>query len=85
MAEFENCQGEEKQSVDDPLAFFAVPGVRQAREDFEEEAARAIAMKFPTHQGIKMKVTKIFDHLERTYRERIDVPLVVEIYEKAVK
>ncbi|WP_128141473.1 hypothetical protein [Janthinobacterium lividum] len=84
MAEFESCQ-EEEQSVNDPLAFFAVPGVIQAREEFEEEAARAIAMKFPTHHGIKKKVTEIFNYLERDYSEPIDVLLMVEFYERIVK
>lgn len=85
LAKFENCQEDQKQSVNDPLAFFAMPGVIQAKEDLETKAARAIAMKFPTHQGIKLRVAGIFNHLNQTYYDPIDVPLIVEVYEKLYK
>ena len=65
----------------DPLAFFAAPGVLEARRSFEKEAADAISKIFPHDQHVELVVNRLFEALQY-HHDRIDVPLVVECYKQ---
>lgn len=65
----------------DPLAFFAAPGVLEARRSFEKEAADAISKIFPNDQHVELVVNRLFEALQY-HHDRIDVPLVVECYKQ---
>jgi hypothetical protein len=65
----------------DPLAFFAAPGVLEARQSFEKEAAEAILQIFPHDQHVELVVNRLFEALQY-HHQRIDVPLVVDCYKQ---